>query len=88
MQMFDYSLTPDQTWTVWSADLSVNAFVDGFSSSVIDQIVVQLCSGMRHEIDVVQSTIAGDISVLESAFAALNTELGAFKTKSDNGVLR
>lgn len=88
IKMYDYSLTPSQTWTVWSADLSVKAFVDDFASFVIDQIVVQLCGGVRDVIDGVQLTIDQEINAFETAFAALNTELDAFKSTVGGGVPR
>ena len=85
-KLMSYLLGIDQTWTVWSKDVSLTSFANGVSSSIIDVIVEQLASGMKKIIDDDKTTINTDFSTYRSNVTQLQSNLQSYKTQLEAGI--
>ena len=83
-----YSLTANQTWTVWSRGTSLNAFVSGVSRSIIGLLVGQICDEIRFYIDDAQSNILADLTALTSSTTQLLANLNSYIQSVDAGLQR
>jgi ABC-type transporter MlaC component len=73
---------------VWSNDVSINAFVNVFAETVIDQIVTNVFDDVRSIIANGQALIKADQDSLEIAVTALKTKLATFANEIEAGLSR
>lgn len=85
VQLFRFTLDPNQTWTVWPNELSMSSFVaSGTAHSVIQLVVGKFCDDVRQMVVDVKVDIRSVEQGLITAFNALQDSLTAFQTKGNS----
>ena len=81
-----FTLTPDQTWTVWSRDTKAGTFIGSFARHVVSEILRTLSDGTRAVIDDTDSILSDDFSSFQSSLSALLDTFNSYLSQHDAGI--
>ena len=87
-QVIVYSLTGDQAWTVWDAQVGVQSFAKWLASTTVEQIARILFAGITDIISTDRNTITSDAIELVRQIEAMKADLIQYQAIFNGGITR